>query len=78
MLKTYSQSAAHIHVFAIGYFLLLMPYQFPGEVNELFIRFILPAMLMLQLAVMITELKMKTKSACCSSESSNKEIDNVK
>jgi hypothetical protein len=47
---------------AAGYILLLTPYQFEGKVNELFILFILPAMLVSQCVAGVYELKTGKKS----------------
>ena len=47
---------------AAGYILLFMPYQFAGKINELFILFVLPAMLTAQCIIELKELKNSKKS----------------
>ena len=58
-----SKSCSKFDIFmAAGYILLFMPYQFAGKINELFILFVLPAMLTAQCIIELKELKNSKKS----------------
>ena len=48
--------------YAVGYILLFMPWQLPGNINKIFILTVLPAMLVIQLTEVITAFRQSGKS----------------
>ena len=48
--------------YAVGYILLFMPWQLPGNINKIFILTVLPAMLAIQLTEVITAFRQSGKS----------------